>query len=234
MELENNPARQARDGSADTHPQLISSFLDKASDGQQHKVQVAGLEELFGDPVIDSRMGKNLPTDIFGSYNAKVENCDKHAPTKSQKDSLDSTAMGNSLLHRLYEVSVLTPQSKVSANDFDKVFGKPTADKMDELGITDVTRTKQNLLVHLKNPIHYGDSSGSIDIEKAVSFASYPNGGALTLDNVSGVTASSGIFQLAVNRVELQPRKDGYMSGTVTASWSETKVCALPDGTIIH
>jgi hypothetical protein len=164
----------------------------------------------------------------------RVDRCDQHAATKTQKESLESTAMGNSVMHRMYEVAVLSPQGKVEAKDFEKVFGKAAAEKMQELGISDISRSKQNMTLHLKNALHYGDSSGEIDVEKSVSFVSYPNGGALTLDQISGITARSGIVQLPVSRIDLHPRKDGYMSGTAYASWSQTQLCALPDGTIVH
>jgi hypothetical protein len=105
---------------------------------------------------------------------------------------------------------------------------------MEELGITDISRSKQNMTVHLKNGLHYGDSSGEIEVGKSVSFVTYPNGGAMTLDQISGITARSGIVQVPLNRLDMQPRKDGYMSGTAYASWSQTQLCALPDGTIVH
>ena len=236
MELDNSPAARLRDNnSTDAHPPLINSIFED-SNTNRPALSRAGFEELFQDPVIDYRLAPQTnPPDIFGPHvDERVDKCDKHAATKTQKESLESTAMGNSVMHRMYEVAVLSPQGKVEAKDFEKIFGKAAADKMDELGITEISHSKQNMTVHLENGLHYGDSSGEIDVDKSVSFVSYPNGGALTLDQISGITARSGIVQLPVNRVDLQVRKDGYMSGTAYAGWSQTQLCALPDGTIVH
>lgn len=207
---------------------LIAKQLDA---GAASQVERAGWEELFGTPVVDSRLGTPLP-DIFAPHDGRVDSCDSHRPTKTQEDALESTAKGNSVLHRMYEVAVLTPPGKIQAKDFESVYGASAAAKMSELGITEVRRSKTGTSVQLKNPLHYGDANGSIDVSTTVSFASRTNAGALSLDNIQGVTARSGMFQVQINRLDLQPREDGYMSGHVTAQWSQTRICALPDGTI--
>jgi hypothetical protein len=160
--------------------------------------------------------------------------CDAFPATKTQKDSLAATVKGESGLNRLYELAVLTPAGKVTPKAFEKVYGKTIADKLTEMGIKEIDRNGDTIAVSLKKPLHFGDDSGSVDIASAVSFTSRPAGGKALLDNISGVTAKSGIFEVDVSRVDLQPRAKGYLTALITAGPSEATVCAVPDGRIFH
>lgn len=205
------------------------------------QIERSGYEDLFGSPVLDSRLASAPPhfellgeTDEFRQDLQNLDACGNFRKTTTQKDSLEATAQGNSVLNRMYEVAVLTPPGKVLARDFDSVYGQAASAKLQELGITDVSRNGSRVSVNLKNPLHFDGSSGSMDIDRNVSFTAIPSGGSVVLDRVNGVVARSGLFQLAIDRVDLQPREKGYLSGVVKADWSETKVCAFPDGKIYH
>lgn len=201
--------------------------------GKTANVERVDWEELFSDPVVDSRLAPP-PPNIFATGDPRIMKCDSHKETTNQKDSLESTSKGNSVLHRMYEVSVLAPQGKTEAKDFDSVFGATTASKLEEFGITRVTHSGSAMSVALRQPLQFSDASGSISISKDVAFESEPYGGALTLDRISGVTATQGMFQVAINRIDLEPRQDGYMSGLVYADWTQSPICAEPDGSIHH
>lgn len=191
--------------------------------------------DIFADPVIDYRLAPNPPpSNIFGPSGTGLSECQKYPETKTQKESLESTALGNSVLHRMFEVAALTPNGKLSADEFEKVYGAAAAAKMNELGINQVERKGNQITVHLNNPLHFGDNTGSIDISKTVSFQASSNHGAISMENVNGVSASNGLFQVPINTVELQAHKEGYMSGSVQADWSQTNVCAVPNGKIYH
>lgn len=216
---------------------LLQKSIEQAPiNDDRSTVQRAGWEDLFGSPVIDARLAPvdHKDPNLFRTKDANIDSCDGHRKTTNQKDSLDSTKEGNSVLNRLYEVAVLTPKGTVKAQDFDKTYGSAAAKKMQELGITEITKSGSTISVNLAKALHFGDGSGSIDIDKSVKFKAQAQGGEVTLDSMSGVTASSGIFSLPINRVELQPMDHGYVSGNVTAGWTETKVCATPDGIIHH
>ena len=204
-------------------------------------VERVSFESLFGSPVLDPSLGAQPPQfELLGEnegFKQDLQNldaCGNFRKTNTQKDSLEATAQGNSILNRMYEVSVLTPPGKVFSKDFDTVYGEAASAKMKELGITDVSRSGNRVSVNLKNPLHFDGSSGSIDVARNVSFSSNPTGGSVVLDGVTGVVARSGLFQLAIDRVDLQPREKGYLSGVIKADWSQTNVCAFPDGKIYH
>ena len=196
--------------------------------------QTLAFAELFGDPVSDAQLAGSLNSKLFQLDESSVGACDINRATSNQKDSLAATKEGDSILNRMYEMAVLTPKGTTKANQFEKVYGDAVATKMSELGITDITRNGSAISISLANPLHFGDDSGTIDIQKKVSFTSLPQGGAVKLDNVAGVTVSSGFFTLSVNKVDLQPREHGYLSGQVSAGFTQTKVCATPDGKIYH
>lgn len=160
--------------------------------------------------------------------------CNAFAKTKNQMESVAATSQGESALNRIYEISVLTPEGKVTAAGFEKAYGKTIADKVQALGITEVERHGNDISVALKNPQHYGDSSGSIDISSSVSFTVQSSGGKIIADNISGVTASSGFFTVDVSNADLQPRAKGYLSGVIKAGPTTADVCAVPDGRIFH
>ena len=233
MTFENNTAPKRADAEQQNWAAEngLLSTTDSAA-ASKPLVERTGWEDLFGSPVVDSRLGTQPTGSLFGPQDANVDVCDLHKKGTTQKESLDYADEGNSILNRMYEVAVLTPKGKVEPPDFVKTYGEQAAQKMQELGITGVIRQGDNIWVNLAKPLHFGDSSGSIDISKQVSFTAHPSAGMVTLDRVGGVTASNGVFQLPINRVDLQPRKDGYLSGSVSASWSQTQVCAFPDGKI--
>lgn len=213
--------------------------LLRTAPSAEAKLKNAGWEAFFGTPVIDSRLApQQTQPDIFGVYDdfkpdaESLEACGNFPRTTNKKDSLEETAKGNSILNRMYEVAVLTPAGKTADKDFDSVYGTLAAGKMKELGITQVSRSGDRVTARLKAPLHFEGGSGSIDIGTTVSFDSAPRGGAVTLDRVQGVTARSGLFQVAIDQVELEPRQKGYLSGLVVADWSRTRVCAFPDGKI--
>lgn len=232
MTFENNSAPQKADAVRDNWTADYGLCSADSQADSRPLVNRTGWEDLFGSPVIDSRLATEPSGSIFGTPDANVDNCEKHKKTTTQKDSLDNTKLGDSVLNRMYEVAVLTPKGRVEPKDFAATYGEAAAKKMEELGITGVIRRDQNVWVNLAKPLHFGDSSGSIDIGTQVSFTSHPQGGMVVLDNVGGVTASNGVFQLQINRVDLQPREHGFLTGDVTAGWSRTRVCAFPDGKI--
>ena len=84
----------------------------------------------------------------------------------------------------------------------------------------------------MNGPLHYGDDSGSIDIDSTVSFKTHPKAGKATMDNIKGNKASSGMFEVELSRADLQPRAKGYLTGVFTAGPTDAKVCATPDGNI--
>lgn len=199
------------------------------------RASLDGIEAMFGGvPVVDSRLAypPALNPNIFQINEASLATCNDHARTNTQKESLEATKEGDSILNRMYELAILTPNGRTKQESFSSVYGEAAAAKMKEFGITEVTRSGVGITVHLAKQLHFGDASGSIDIGRRVSFNSTPSGGAVTLDRVEGVTASNGMFQLPINRVDLQPRAHGHLSGVVSAGFTTTRVCATPDGKI--
>lgn len=213
-----------------------SAELFNANVDSRPEVSRVSIADLFGDPVIDARLATppRLDPGLFQTNDSSIGACDSHAITRNQKDSLAATKDGDSILNRMYEMSVLTPKGTTKADQFQNVYGEAVADKMSELGITEINRVGSAVSISLAKPLHYGDDSGTIDIQNKVGFTTSPQGGAVRLDNVSGVTVSSGIFTLSVSKVDLQPREKGYLSGQVSAGFTQTKVCATPDGKINH
>lgn len=220
MDIENSAGRSNEDS-------VTASKLS------QEAFRQLAWQELFGAQVSDSRPGNSLPSALFQTNDlANLASCDKFPRTKTQKDSLEASKQGDSVLNRMYELAVLTPSGKLLPKDFENTYGKQVAEKMQELEIQQVLRQGSQIRVDLKSPLHYGDSSGSIDVAKQVSFRSRPQGGEVSLDDLRGVKASSGLFTVNVNSIELQPREKGYLSATVKADWTVTNVCAHPDGKI--
>lgn len=239
-------ARETRNDAApalfslDLLSKVGSKLADPERAGQEARtIQTANLADLLRDPVIDSRLSpysvqdaKSVIDSLLPEAAGGIDNCANRALTKTKEESLESTAKGNSILHRMYEVAVRTPSGKVEAKDFESVYGAQAASKMQELGITQVLRSGQRVNVHLKAPQEFQGEGGSIIIDKYVAFSSTPRGGSVALDSIRGVTARSGLFQFAIESVDLHPRKEGFLSGVVRANLSATNVCATPDGKI--
>lgn len=227
-------------GESAAEPVSFLTFAEGKADSSRQKLQLASIAELFGDPVIDAVPGAEPPADqsenvlpsLLPSLKGGQDLCAGRAATKNLQESLDSTAKGDSILHRMYEVAVKTPQGTLMPKDFASAYGKLAAAKMDELGITRVQRSGSRINVSLKAPLHFDGESGSLDIEKSVSFSTSPKGGAVELDGIRGVSATSGLFRVAIDQVDLQPRQEGYLSGQVRGGLSASRICVSPDGKI--
>jgi hypothetical protein len=214
-----------------------SDNKDRISDNKTNLVTL--LKE--GNLVSSTRgeFGNVLPSLDIESFTVTKKpqdknSCEAFPPSKTQKDSLDSTIQGESTLSRIYEVSVLSPQGQTLASAFEKVYGQKIAAKMKNLGVEEIVRRGDTISLSLKSPLHYGDDSGSIDVATAVSFDTHPTGSKVKLENITGVSAKSGFFEVDIHDAELQPRTKGYLTGVVKAGPTEATICAVPDGSIFH
>lgn len=198
--------------------------------------EAAGLKQAqIQDDYSSAPEDKNKqPPQFFISAKSEVGKCDAHDAITKDKDVLESAAKGESVLHRLVELSILTPQGRLTPSDFPSVYGSSIASRLNGLGVLEIDRNGLFTSARLLNPLKIDDPNGSIDISTSISFLASRQSGTLNLEKIRGVAVSSGFISLPVNSMELLPRKEGYISGNVSASWLKAPLCALPDGRVAH
>ncbi|MBX9720264.1 MAG: hypothetical protein K2X81_02620, partial [Candidatus Obscuribacterales bacterium] len=87
----------------------------------------------------------------------------------------------------------------------------------------------------------------TVSIDNVITYDTVKAGGAISIENLNGVTGHSGIFSVPIDRLDMQPHPGGYVSAVVDASMfskdnsvanpllgQKAKLCAFPDGTIYH
>lgn len=160
-------------------------------------------------------------------------------------DSLASSAMGESILNRMYELTANAGEGHLSQPEFEKKLGPELAGLLNNLGITGVEIRDTRSTVTLKKQLKFGDENGQVEVGQTVdptkpdgpaefSFTAKIYGGAAAMENIKGITASNALGSADVRSIDLQPRKDGYLSASLNTSWTDVNLCALPNGKILH
>jgi hypothetical protein len=247
MAFENESMRQAPGAlnAIDSHEKPGQILFDEASKelAAQGQLQKASYEGLFGSPVIDFRMAQAPAAQVEAK-----DYCDTLPRTKSMKDSLAATEHGESMLNRMFEIAAKTPQGITLAKDFEALFGKDGAAKMVKLGLESINKQGASSTLKFKQPIVFGESGGTVTIDTNITFDTVKSGGAISIENLTGVSGQSGIFSVPIDRLDMQPHPGGYVSAVVDASMfskddsatanplfgKQVKLCAFPNGTIYH
>ena len=187
------------------------------------------------------------PIDMSGALPPTIQPkdvCSTMAPAPDMNAALASAHLGNSALHRVYEVAAQTSPGTHLPADFPAVYGTDAAQKLQNYGLTQVAKSGNHTDVTLKAPVQVSEGSSSLLIAKDLSFNSTMTGVVADLKSIKGVTAYSGWLGATINSATIRPLENGYMSATVTASLGasfapsiglvsqKAELCAHPDGRI--